>query len=73
MGVFKKHKQGFVIRGASGFDGKAVSEEVPPTRALRAHKPIGRQRSHTIPRLTAVLTLWEKPWLPWPQSPQAIS
>ena len=43
----------------SGFDGKAVSEEVPPTRALGAHKPIGRQRSYTIPRLTAVLTLGE--------------
>lgn len=41
----------------SGFDGKAVSEEVPPTPAFGAHKPIGRQRLHTIPRLTTVLTL----------------
>lgn len=43
--------------------GKAISEEVPPTRALKAHKPTGKQRSHIIPMLiaagTAVLPLGE--------------
>lgn len=47
----------------SGFDGKAISEEVPPTRAFKAHKPTGKQRSHIIPMLiaagTAVLPLGE--------------